>query len=118
MAKRPGNPKNGRRLVGVAKAGPLFVNGVETPKGNVHKAISQMYRSSSRSLADAEGQMAEVILVRVTDPDRTCEHCLDPIERGETVAYEPSLDRAWHIRPRAGHTCRATWLRQHPGHAG
>lgn len=110
MAKKPGNPKNGRRLQGVPKAGPLYVNGVQVSKGNVQKAVSSMYRSASRSLADTEGQLAQVIVVRITDPDRRCDWCLEEIERGESAAYEPSLDAAWHLRPHGGSTCRARHL--------
>lgn len=86
-----------RHLLGVPKAGDLYVNGVKVPKGNVRGAISRMYRSTNTR---AEGT-ADVVIARPWDvaADTRCGHCLGPASGNEALALEVETGAWWHMGP-------------------
>lgn len=104
--KRPGNPRNGRRLHGIPKAGPLYVNGIKTPKGNVLKAVSKMYRSAERSRAYLPGLPGPFEILNGADLDdlhAICHGCGSGIDRGVLITRERATGKVWHM---GSSTCR------------
>jgi hypothetical protein len=114
VTKKPGNPRRGRRLHGVPKAGDLYVNGQKVPKGNVYAATSRVYRSTDTRRLDA-GELAPITVVRVDaqllhddSVPNTCPSCDQPAYHGDHIALEQDTGQWWHMG-----VCRTRWVEQH-----
>lgn len=122
MSRKTGkNPGRPRHIRGIPAAGPLFVNGVETPKGNVVKQVSRIYESVDPTLVDHDGPRVEVDTTRngkgeliweilfgreLEERHRTCFWCEEPIHRGQKAVFhrrKKGTNRAhhWRCRPPA-----------------
>lgn len=63
------------RRMRVPKAGPLYVNGVQTKKGNVHQATKRVIAGSDRGAMFRPGQTAPIRLADASEIDGTCAAC-------------------------------------------
>lgn len=83
-----------RKLLGVPKAGDLYVNGVKTPKGNVLAQVRKIYQGSNANLLE-DGEPAEVILRAASVDELACDWCGEIPARGEHIADGDG--RVWHL---------------------
>lgn len=114
MSKPAGNPRHGRRLRGIPRAGDLTINGRPAPKGNLPAQVRRIYQSARRSLATTSAP-ADLTIVQVGEPDMAghtiCEWCSEYLRLGDTIAYEHTTGRWWHMDPWLdGTSCRAKWI--------
>lgn len=103
MSRKTGkNPGRPRHIRGIPAAGPLFVNGVEAPKGNLPQQVKRVYDG-----IDKDRPVWEVVQGKdLPEHVRTCRDCDEPIHRSAYAIVKhrrKGADYAWHRRCRPAH---------------
>lgn len=114
VERLPGDPKRGRHIRGIPKAGPLYVNGKRVPKGNVPQAVKRIYRARAPQLGpDApkpSRQRRQAHVNIEVETKARCEWCGNGADRGEDVIVDLATGEWWHFEPDRGSTCMQRWL--------
>ncbi len=97
----PGDPRRGRRLRGIPRAGELRVNGEITKKGHVPKEVKRLYRH--RDPAKYDGMpVGPMEMTCATEGKQVwfegvCEDCGGQITAGTHARRERESGRLWHM---------------------